>query len=162
MIMYRLFTLILGSLLLVQQGYADSVHLVVNGKAIHEEKLNYNEENWGLGFEYNFAEQNKWIPFITASYFKDSVSNTSKYIGVGSKRRYMLESDKDGWHLDAGIITFFMTRKDYKNEAPFFGALPFVSLGTSKFAINATFIPRLSPKLKSLLFIQATFKLASW
>lgn len=160
--MLRLFSVFMISLLLSPYSYADSINLIVNGKAIHEEKLNYNEENWGLGIEYDFEEQNKWIPFITASYFKDSVSNTSKYIGAGSKRRYMLENDKDGWHFDAGIIAFFMTRKDYKNEAPFFGALPFVSIGTGKFAINATYIPTLSPKLKSLLFFQATFQLAAW
>lgn len=154
--------LLLISFCFVQQILADAVHLVVNGKSVHADKRNYNEENWGLGFEYDFAEDKKWINFVNGGFFKDSLSNTSKYLGGGSKRRFLLGSDKDGWHIDAGLTAFLMTRKDHKNNQPFFGALPFVSIGTSAFAINATWIPAVSPKHESLWFFQAAFKLSEW
>lgn len=141
---------------------ADSVNLIINGKSIHENKKNYNEENWGLGFEYNFAEDKKWINFINGGYFKDSLSNTSKYLGGGSKRRFLLGTDKNGWHIDAGLTAFIMTRKDYKNNQPFFGALPFISVGTNQFALNATWIPAIDPKMDSLWFFQAAIKVAEW
>ena len=160
--MYRLLTMIVVSLLFSPLVVADSVHLIINGKAVHSNKKNFNENNWGLGFEYDFEEEEKWIPFVTGSYFKDSYSETSKYIGGGSKRRFMLEDDKEGWHVDAGMVVFIMTRKNFNNDDPFFGALPFVSIGTSKFAINATYIPRVSPKFESLLFFQASIKLSEW
>lgn len=145
-----------------QQIFADSVNLIINGKAFHENKKNYNENNWGLGFEYNFKENKKWINFVNGGSFKDSNSNTSKYLGGGTKRRFLLTDDQDGWHIDAGLTAFLMTRKDFKNNQPFFGALPFISVGTSKFAINATYIPAISPKFVGLLFLQASFTISEW
>ena len=145
-----------------QQIVADSLNLIINGKAFHQENKNYNEDNWGLGLEYNFEENKKWINFVNGGFFKDSNSNTSKYLGGGTKRRFLLTDNIDGWHVDAGLTAFLMTRKEYKNNQPFFGALPFVSVGTDKFAINATYIPSVSPKFVGLLFIQASFKISEW
>ena len=159
--MLKLFFFLI-SLFFSQQIVADSIHLVINGKAVHENKRNYNEENWGVGFEYDFAEDKKWIYFINGGFLKDSLSNQSNYIGGGSKRRFLLGTDKNGWHIDAGLNAFLMTRKDYKNNQPFFGAIPFVSIGTSKFAINATWIPAVTPKTESLWFFQASVQLSEW
>ncbi|MCW8987479.1 MAG: hypothetical protein OQK75_07375 [Gammaproteobacteria bacterium] len=154
--------LVLMTFCFSQQIMADSFNLIINGIAMHEEKKNYNEENWGLGFEYNFKEKDKWINFINGGFFKDSLSNNSNYLGGGSKRRFLLADDKDGWHIDAGITAFIMTRKNYKNGQPFLGALPYASVGTSQFAINVTYIPSVSPKLVALWFFQASFKVAEW
>lgn len=160
-VMLKLLLLLLG-LSFSQQINADSFNLIINGKAIHENKGNFNEDNWGLGFEYNFAEDKKWIHFINGGFFKDSLSNISNYLGGGSKRRVLLGTDKDGWHIDAGITAFVMTRKDYKNEKPFPGILPYFSIGTSKVALNATYIPAISPKFVALWFFQASFQIAEW
>lgn len=154
--------LFLVSVAFSSQILADSLNLIINGKALHEQKKNFNEENGGLGFEYNFSEEKKWINFVNGGFFKDSNFNTSKYLGGGSKRRFLLGDDQDGWHIDAGLTAFLMTRKDYRNEQPFFGALPYLSVGTNKFAINATYIPAISPKFVSLWFFQASFKLSEW
>ena len=153
---------LLMSFVFTQQVMADSFNLIINGKAIHQEKKNFNEENWGVGFEYNFKEEKKWINFINGGFFKDSFSNQSNYFGGGSKRRFLLTDDINGWHIVAGITAFVMTRKDYKNNQPFVGALPYLSIGTEKVAINATYIPSLSPKFVSLWFFQASFKLSEW
>ena len=159
--MFKLLFLLI-SLLFSQQISANSLNLIINGKALHEDKKDFNEENWGLGFEYNFEEDKKWINFVNGGFFKDSLSNTSKYLGGGAKRRFLFGTDKDSWHIDAGLTAFIMTRKDYKNEQPFFGALPYFSVGTSKVAINATYIPSVSPKLVSLWFFQASFQIKEW
>ena len=159
--MFKLLFLLI-SLLFSQQISANSLNLIINGKALHEDKKDFNEENWGLGFEYNLEEDKKWINFVNGGFFKDSLSNTSKYLGGGVKRRFLFGTDKDSWHIDAGLTAFVMTRKDYKNEQPFFGALPYFSVGTSKVAINATYIPSVSPKLVSLWFFQASFQIKEW
>ena len=156
------FFLFFVSFFFSQHILANSLNLIINGKAVHENKRNYNEDNWGLGFEYHFAENKKWINFINGGFLKDSLSNTSNYLGAGSKRRFLLGANKDGWHFDAGLTAFIMTRKDYNNERPFFAALPFVSIGTSQFAINMTFIPAVSPKTESLWFFQALVQVAEW
>ena len=154
--------LLLISFVFTQQVMADSLNVIINGKAIHQQKKNFNEENWGVGFEYNFKEEKKWINFVNGGFFKDSFSNQSNYLGGGTKRRFLLTDDIKGWHLDLGITAFLMTRKDYKNNQPFVGALPYLSVGTDKFAINATYIPSISPKFVSLWFFQASFKLSEW
>ena len=156
------FFIFLLALSLSPQVYADSVQLIINGKSIHDEKKNFNESNTGIGFEYDFEEKDKWINFVNGGFFKDSLSNTSKYLGGGSKRRFMLGQRVDSWHIDLGISAFMMTRKDHKNYQPFFGALPYFSIGTNRVAINATYIPSVSPKLMSLWFFQASIKLSEW
>ena len=141
---------------------ADELQVVLNGKAIHLKNGHYNESNTGLGLEYDFRPQKNWITFIHGSVFKDSNDQTSKYIGGGSKRRFLLENDPNGWRFDAGWIAFLMTREDYRNNQPFFGALPFVSIGKQWFTLNATYIPSISPKHVDLFFFQAMVRIAEF
>ena len=151
--------LLLGA---VQNSLADEFHVILNGKAIHLDDGNYNEKNWGLGFEYDFSTQGNWIPFVHGGYFKDSNNQTSKSLGGGMKRRFRLGKSTEDWYIDAGLIAFLMTRKDYKNNSPFPGALPFITVGKSWYAMNVTYIPRVSPKHKQLMFFQLMFRLAEF
>ena len=140
---------------------ADDLQLVVSGKSIHfGTDTSFNESNWGLGFEYDFEQRNNWIPLITGASFKDSLDNTSNYLGGGSKRRFLLGDDPEGMHVDAGVIAFLMTRHDYKNNDPFLGILPFLSIGNNRFAINLTYVPEIVPKMIAFLYFQATKKIA--
>jgi hypothetical protein len=142
---------------------ADDLHLIVSGKSVHlNSDTSFNEKNWGLGFEYDFEERNKWIPFITGLAFKDSLKNTSKYLGGGTKRRFLLGDDPEGMHIDAGVFAFVMTRQDYKNNDPFVGALPFISVGNSRFSVNATYVPKIDPKMIAFVYFQATIKVAEF
>ncbi len=149
------FIIILAVLFAVQTNVnAGELHVVLNGKAIHLDGGDYNEENWGLGLEYDFAPKGSWIKFVNASWFKDSNYNTSKYIGAGIKRRFRLDNNEDGWFFDAGGIAFLMTRKDHNDNDPFPGVLPFVAVGTGPVTMNLTYIPSVSPKYKELLYFQ--------
>ncbi|MFV2060679.1 MAG: hypothetical protein ACC653_08325 [Gammaproteobacteria bacterium] len=152
---------IIFSLLLIITGSAtaDELHLIVSGKAIHFSNAKYNEKNTGLGFEYDFEERNNWIPLITGASFKDSNNQTSNYLGGGTKRRFRFSNDPKGFHIDAGIFAFLMTRYDYKNNDPFIAALPFASLGFEWFSINVTYVPKMKPKMVAFVYFQATVKL---
>ena len=141
---------------------AGELKVVVNGKAIHLDEGEYNEENWGLGLEYDFNPKSDWIKFVNASWFKDSNYNTSRYAGVGIKRRYRLDNSDDGWFFDAGAIAFLMTRKDYKNNDPFPGILPFVAVGNGPVTLNLTYIPSVSPKYRELLYFQVLVRVATF
>ncbi len=155
----------LGLLILLLPGllFADQLHGIINGKAYHFDRTrNFNEANWGVGFEYDFEQNGNWIPFLTGSTFKDSNDQTSNYLGGGAKHRFMLGSGDAGLHIDAGVVAFLMTRKDYNNENPFFGALPFISVGNEYVAVNATYIPKISPKHASLLYFQLMIKVAEF
>lgn len=143
--------------------FADQLHGIINGKAYHFDRgRNFNEKNWGYGFEYNFEQRGDWIPLLTGSSFKDSKNQTSNYLGGGTKKRFMLGSGASGLHLDVGVVGFIMTRKDYKNQKLFVGALPFISVGNEYVAINATYIPKISPKYASLLYFQLMIKVAEF
>ena len=139
---------------------AGDFSLLVNGKAIHinpPQGRNYNERNWGAGVQYDFDAigQNKnWVPFATVSGFKDSFKHPSYYAGGGIVRRFVPLSSYDTLHVDTGVVAFFMTREDYRHNHPFFGMLPVLSVGTRRVAINMTYVPKVQPKMVSLVFIQ--------
>ena len=141
-------------------AFSGELHGIINGKAYHfDRSQDWNENNYGLGFEYDFEHRGDWIPLITGSSFKDSFNQTSIYLGGGIKRRFLFSKDPSGFHADVGVVGFLMTRKDYNDNKPFPGVLPFVSVGNEFVAINVTFVPEVSPKFSNLLFFQAMFKL---
>lgn len=147
--------LLLG--LFTQPVHAGELSLLVNGKAIHINPpagSNYNESNLGAGIQYEFELiDEKWVPFVTASGFSDSNRNPSYYAGGGIMRRYQV-SEKLDLHFDAGVVAFLMTRKDFKNNDPFLGVLPAVSIGTDRVSLNMTFVPKVDPKMTALFFFQ--------
>lgn len=145
---------------------ADDLHVLVNGKAIHFDKqpnVNYNENNWGAGFQYDWGSKNDpWVPFVTASGFNDSNRNPSYYAGGGYLRRYYLSDSKTAWHADLGFVGFLMKRKDFKDGDLFPGVLPAFSIGSDKVALNLTYIPRVDPKMVPILFLQLKITLAGF
>lgn len=142
---------------------AEGLNLIINGKSHHmnpPSTSNFNENNWGLGLQYDFAPvQEQWIPFVSASGFSDSNRQKSYYAGGGIARRFSLASIDKDLHLDAGMIGFIMTRKDYNNNDPFAGALPVLSVGTERFAVNITYIPKVHPKIVPIWFFQLKISL---
>ncbi len=143
---------------LAAPAQAEHWSLLLNGKAMHLEQragVQYNEENWGAGVQYDFKmTESKWIPFVTVSGFKDSNGNPSYYAGGGSMRRFSFGEEKNSLHLDAGVVAFAMIRKGYVNGQPFLGALPVISFGTDRVALNITYIPKVDPKLVPIVFFQ--------
>jgi len=134
---------------------ADDIHLLINGRSIHlEDRENYNEDNAGLGLQYDFDTRGDWVNLVNFSTFKDSNNETSRYVGAGTK----LRGESGGshpLHLDVGVFAFLMTRKDYNNNDPFFGLLPFLSFGSENVGINVTYIPAVSEELVDVIYIQA-------
>lgn len=141
---------------------ADDFHVIISGTAKHVENDNYNERNRGLGFQYDLEERNNWIPFYTGARFLDSNENWSNYLGGGTKRRFLLGSDPDGLHVDLGVVGFLMTREGFRNGNPFPGVLPFASVGNNWFAVNATYVPKIEPKMVQFYYFQLMFKVAEF
>lgn len=139
--------------------FAEEFHLILSGTAKHAGNNNFNEENWGLGFEYDFDKRNNWIPFFTGASFLDSNDNISRYLGGGTKRRFQLSGDPYGLHVDVGAVGFLMTRRGFKNNKPFPGVLPFISVGNHWLAVNVTYVPQVDPKMVEFLYFQGMVKL---
>lgn len=137
---------------------ADQWSLLINGKSIHFEKSTiekYNEENYGVGVQYDFSlKDSKWVPFLTASGFKDSYKNPSYYAGGGAMYRHYFGTEKNKLYFDIGLVVFAMTRKNYQNGDPFLGMLPMITFGNSRVALNMTYVPKIDPKMVPIVFFQ--------
>jgi hypothetical protein len=113
--------------------------VVVNGRAVHVgAKKPWNEQNWGLGFEREFDSSGRWVKVALANGFKDSLEHPSYMAGGGIKRRFLFSDDL---YVDVGVVGFFMTRKDVDHNRPFPGALPAVTFGSKRVAVNVTYMP---------------------
>jgi hypothetical protein len=145
---------------------ADQLHLLINGKAIHfspPRGSDFNERNWGFGLQYDFAPvRERWVPFLTASGFRDSFKNPSYYAGGGFLRRSVIAPSLDDLHFEWGLVAFLMTREDHKDNRPFFGVLPAFSLGTDRIAINMSYVPKVHPKMTNLIFFQLKLRLGEF
>jgi len=159
-------TLAVLALFLAPPAFSGELSLLLNGTAKHihpPADTHYNENNWGAGLHYDFApKENRWVPFLTASGFRDSFKRPSYYAGGGFMRRYEIAPQLDGLRAEAGVVMFLMTREDYKDDKPFFGVLPAFSLGTRRVAVNVTYIPKVHPKMTALLFFQLKVAIAQF
>ena len=141
--------------------------VVLNGRAVHiNSARDWNEDNWGLGFEHEFATSSPWVKVALANGFKDSMGNPSYMAGGGIKRRFLMGSQD--FYIDLGGVAFVMTRQDVNHNQPFPGVLPAATFGFKRVALNMTYMPeaavdrvtnskKFDPSMEGVFFLQ--FKL---
>lgn len=135
-----LYAVALGSLC-ASAASAAEWSVVLNGRAFHvNASEDWNEANWGLGFEREFDGESRWVKVVLGNAFKDSQDEMSYMAGAGIKRRFRPGSDDD-WYVDLGLIGFAMTRQDVNRNEPFPGVLPVLTFGQSNIAVNLTYTP---------------------
>ena len=145
---------------------AGNINGVINGKSYHiDSSYDWNEDNVGLGIEYELEQKSAWKKVIMANGFRDSADGISYMAGAGLHRR-LYETDKlAGFYVYAGLNAFVMTREDVNGGDPFPGLLPSLSLGNSKMGFNLTYLPKraveettnsrlIDPTIKGILFLQ--------
>jgi hypothetical protein len=149
---------------------ADEWNIVLNGKAVHVgASREWNEDNWGLGLEREFDVESRWVKVALANGFKDSANEMSYMAGAGIKRRFPLAPSVGDLYVDFGLAGFFMTREDVRDNRPFPGVLPTMTLGRESFAVNLSYVPiafanavtnvaLADPGLSGIYFVQ--FKIA--
>ena len=140
---------------------------MLNGRAVHiNAARDWNEDNWGLGFEREFATSSPWVKIALANGFKDSMGNPSYMAGGGIKRRFLMGSQD--FYIDLGGVAFVMTREDVNHNEPFPGVLPAATFGFKRVALNMTYMPeavvdrvtnskKFDPAMEGVFFLQ--FKL---
>lgn len=144
---------------------AGSINAVVNGKSYHlDASYDWNEDNNGLGVEYEFAHRGAWKKVIMANGFRDSNNKMSYMAGMGLHRKLYATDKLAGFYVYAGLNAFVMTREDAGSN-PFPGVLPSISVGNEKFGVNLTYLPKkaiesatnshiVDPTLSGVLFLQ--------
>ncbi len=165
-----LFVLIVATLLFgtALPANADEgvIHAIVNGKSHHfDSSHDWNEDNFGLGIEYEFEQRSAWKKIVMVNAFQDSMDATSWMAGGGLHRR-LIETDRwNGFHVYAGLNAFLMTREDINGGNPFPGVLPSITVGNGNLGLNLTYLPRkaveemtnanvVDPTLSGILFLQ--------
>jgi len=137
--------------------------VVVNGRSHHiDAAYQWNEDNYGLGVEREFATTSRWIKVALGNTFMDSMNNPSYMAGGGLKRRFRFGS---GGYVDLGGVAFLMTRENVNGDKPFPGLLPAATFGFKRIALNVTYMPesvvdsvtnshRYDPTMKGVFFLQ--------
>lgn len=130
------------ALLAMSPARADRLDVVLNGKSYHfNTNAELNENNWGMGLEYEFQPKSPWIRYAVGNGFRDSMGEMSYMAGGGIKRRFPLDSLLNHLSFDVGITGFLMVRDDVNAGNPFPGVLPGITLGTPDWAVNLTYFP---------------------
>ena len=122
---------------------AGSINVVLNGKSYHiNSSYDWNENNTGLGIEYEFEQKSAWRKILMANGFRDSTDGMSYMAGAGLHRR-LFETDRlNEFYVYAGLNAFVMTRDDANDGKPFPGVLPSLSIGNRNIGFNLTYLPR--------------------
>jgi len=122
---------------------AGELSTVFNGRSIHVgASEEWNDGNYGLGLEYQFATQSRWKKVLMANGFQDSNAEMSYMAGGGIHRNLYTTDRLHGFYVDAGINAFVMTRKDVNDNQLFPGAAPSLTVGNQYVGINLTYLPR--------------------
>jgi hypothetical protein len=149
-----------------QTAMAGGINAVLNGKSYHlDSSYDWNENNTGLGVEYQFEQKSPWRKVLMANGFRDSTDNMSYMAGAGLQRRVYETHKLGGFYVYAGLSAFVMTRDDVDNSKPFPGILPSISIGNDKVGFNLTYMPKKAieettnsqvqdPTLSGILFLQ--------
>lgn len=115
---------------------------VLNGRSMHiGAAQDWNENNLGLGVEYQFASESRWKTILMANGFRDSTKNMSYMAGAGLHRTLFDTPRLGDFYVDVGINAFVMTREDVNNNRPFPGVLPSLTIGNRYAGINLTYLP---------------------
>lgn len=118
------------------------LNAVINGKSYHiGSNYDWNEDNVGLGVEYQFPTTTRWKSIVMANAFRDSMNEMSYMAGGGVHRTLYTSERWNGFYIDAGVNAFLMTRKDHNDNRPFPGILPSLTLGNDYGGINVTYLP---------------------
>ena len=87
---------------------AGQLDLIVNGRSHHvNSDYDWNENNYGLGLEYQYDSSSRWLWSVHGNAFLDSQNNISYMAGGGLKRRLFQSEHPAGFYLDAGLIALW-------------------------------------------------------
>ncbi len=163
---FCLFCLVLALLTTSPTAFAGETSLVINGRSVHMgSNYDWNENNRGIGLEYQFRQKSAWRRIAMANGFRDSTDSMSYMAGFGLHRRIYETERLDGFYVYAGLNAFLMTRQDVNGNRPFPGILPSVSVGNRNAGVNLTYLPRqaveeatsvsmVDPGISGILFLQ--------
>lgn len=152
---------------------AGQFDFVVNGRSYHiNSDYDWNENNLGLGIEYEFDHSSRWIWSLHGNAFVDSADNMSYMVGGGLKRRLFQSERPAGYYFDAGLAAFVMSRADFNDYLPFPGVLPTVSFGMKNIGFNVSYVPDfivrdiaqakyVDPNVGGVFFLQMKFRLSN-
>lgn len=124
-------------------AHAGEWSAVINGRSVHlGASESWNENNLGLGVEYQFATETRWKRLLMVNGLRDSADKMSYMAGAGLHRNVFQTTNLADLYVDVGINAFLMTRDDVNDNRPFPGALPSLTIGNRYAGFNLTYLPR--------------------
>ena len=90
-------------------AFAGEAHFVLNGRSHHvDSSYDWNDNNTGIGFEYQFEQKSAWRKIAMANGFRDSNDGMSYMAGAGLHRRLFETESLAGFYVYAGLNVFVM------------------------------------------------------
>ena len=121
--------------------------LYLSGYAYHDrgtysrQKIDeFNETAWGGGFGRTLLDANGNSNSLFALAFLDSHEDVEAQVGYAREWRWQVTSNAA---VGAGFVAMLVSRSDIFNHFPFPAILPLASLEVDRFALMASYIPRL-------------------
>ncbi|MDX1516409.1 MAG: hypothetical protein R3288_06195 [Woeseiaceae bacterium] len=135
--------LLLTLLLFAGSAGAGELSAIINGKSFHLDAAeHWNEDNRGIGVEYEFSSPSRWRTVVMANAFRDSTDAMSYMAGGGLHRNLFATDRLHGLYLNVGVNAFLMTRRDVNDNRPFPGVLPSMTVGNRYVGVNLAYLPR--------------------
>jgi len=95
----------------------------------------------GAGLQYEFdRDPGSWVNFITASQLIDANQDDAYMAGGGIAKRFLFNGGNIPLHVDMGFIACAMQRSDHNNGDTILAAIPTLSLGLRRFAVNISYV----------------------
>jgi hypothetical protein len=139
----KITVLVMALMISASTALAGEFSAVLNGRSIHlGASEDWNENNLGLGVEYEFASESRWRTRLMANGFQDSNEDMSYMVGGGLHRNLFATDRLRGFYVDAGLNAFLMTRDDVDDGSPFPGILPTFTFGNRYVGMNLTYLPK--------------------
>jgi len=172
-IAFTLSLLTITALVSSPDSVAGDFSAIINGKSFHlGASQDWNEDNYGLGLEYQLDGESRWKSRLMANGFRDSNDEMSYMAGGGMYRNLYSTDRLKSFYVDAGINVFLMTRKDINNNRPFPGMLPSLTFGNDYVGMNLTYLPKKAVEeiydrqmtdtsISGIVFLQFKFSMAA-
>ena len=131
------------------------------GREVTTSNEQYNEDNVGYGFLYEFDKTKKVIPYITFGKYKDSFNTDATYLSAGASKRLMIDRRLNNLHFEFGGALTLIKSASYLEGRPLLTFMPVIALATDVVGLNLSYVPKINNSTTHVFFIQLKISLTN-
>ena len=119
--------------------------MLFHGHANHlvsknEQGTEFNEANFGIGYQYAFADETKHFYTVSGNFIKDSYSNPFPFL-TAAYNYNLVDNDYGQLSANATAILGLRYSEDRGSSKGIFGVVPGLTYKYDKYSVNYNFSP---------------------